>query len=461
MTKDMTAGSPAKLLLLFAIPMLIGNIFQQVYSLADTVIIGRTLGVEGLAAIGSVGGVLFFIHGFGIGVTSGLGIVIAQRFGTKNEERIRKSITISVWITLFTTILITILSVLFAEEILLLMNTPVEILKEAEAYFLVLMWGSVAIMAFNLLSNILRSLGDSKLPLVILMISSILNVVLDYVFIVWFSMGVAGAALATVAAQLFASFLCFVYIRKKMAILSFSREDWRMQPGEFSLPLKISLPIGLQASIISIGLIVLQKSLNGFGPEAVGGYAIAQKLDIMATLPIASIGIAMATFAAQNYGAGLYSRIWEGVRISLLLTFVYSIVLGGALLYFGTDIIRLLFKQNDPAVLAYAHTYFIATASFYLVLATLIILRYTLQGVGDNTAPTFGGVMEMVARVLVPLGFSGLLGYQAVAFANPVAWVGATIPMMYAYRQLKRKLTLLEENRIKEAGSERLVELSD
>ncbi|HRA70656.1 MAG TPA: MATE family efflux transporter, partial [Trichococcus flocculiformis] len=213
------------------------------------------------------------------------------------------------------------------------------------------------------------------------------------------------------------------------------------------LPLKISLPIGLQASIISIGLIVLQKSLNGFGPEAVGGYAIAQKLDIMATLPIASIGIAMATFAAQNYGAGLYSRIWEGVRISLLLTFVYSIVLGGALLYFGTDIIRLLFKQNDPAVLAYAHTYFIATASFYLVLATLIILRYTLQGVGDNTAPTFGGVMEMVARVLVPLGFSGLLGYQAVAFANPVAWVGAAVPMMYAYRQLKRKLTLLEEKR--------------
>ncbi|HRM20771.1 MAG TPA: MATE family efflux transporter, partial [Trichococcus flocculiformis] len=195
MTKDMTAGSPAKLLLLFAIPMLIGNIFQQVYSLADTVIIGRTLGVEGLAAIGSVGGVLFFIHGFGIGITSGLGIVIAQRFGTKNEERIRKSITISVWITLFMTVLITIVSVLFAEEILLLMDTPAEIRKEAEAYFLVLMWGSVAIMAFNLLSNILRSLGDSKLPLVILVISSLLNVVLDYVFIVGFSMGVAGAAL--------------------------------------------------------------------------------------------------------------------------------------------------------------------------------------------------------------------------------------------------------------------------
>ena len=316
-------------------------------------------------------------------------------------------------------------------------------------------------MVFNLLSNILRSLGDSKLPLIILVISSILNVALDYVFIVGFSMGVAGAALATVASQLFASFLCFVYIRKKMAILCFSREDWHMQPTDFSLPLKISLPIGLQASIISIGLIVLQKSLNGFGPEAVGGYAIAQKLDIMATLPIASIGIAMATFAAQNYGAGLYSRIWAGARISLLLSFVYSILLGGALLFFGTDLIRLLFNQNDPAVLAYAHTYFVATASFYLVLTTLIILRYTLQGVGDNAAPTFGGVMEMVARILVPLGFSGLLGYQAVAFANPIAWVGAAVPMMYAYRQLKRKLTLLEENRCKEADGERLVELSD
>jgi len=461
MTKDMTAGSPAKLLVLFSIPMLIGNIFQQLYSLADTIIIGRTLGVEGLAAIGSVGGVLFFIHGFGIGVTSGLGIVIAQRFGTKNKERIRKSITISVWITLAMTILITLISVGFAEEILLFMDTPAEISKEAEAYFLAMMWGSVAIMAFNLLSNILRSLGDSKLPLVILVISSIMNVALDYVFIVWFSMGVAGAGLATVASQLFASFLCFVYIRKKMTILHFSSEDWRMEPTDFSLPLKISLPIGLQASIIAIGSIVLQKSLNGFGPEAVGGYAIAQKLDIMATLPIASIGIAMATFAAQNYGAGLYARIWAGARISLLLSCAYSILVGAVLLLFGTDLIRLLFDQNDPAVLGFARTYFIATASFYLVLTTLIILRYTLQGVGDNTAPTFGGIMEMVARVLVPLAFAGLVGYQAVAFANPVAWVGAAVPMVYAYRQLKRKLTLLEAKSCKEAERERRVEVSD
>lgn len=441
MGKDMTTGNPTKLIILFTIPMLLGNVFQQLYSMADTFIVSQTLGVDALAAVGSTGSIMFLIFGLAIGSTAGLAVITAQRYGEKDDAGIRKNLAASVVISGGISAVLTLVAVFYTRSILEWMQTPPQIIDYAYEYLIVIFAGIGAAVFFNLLSNILRAVGDSKTPLIFLAITSVLNVVLDYTFILYFNLGVAGAGYATVLAQLIASLLCLIYIYKKIPLLRIYKEDWQAVPTELAAHLKLALPMGFQYSIIAIGAIALQVTLNKIGADAIAAYTAAARIDEIATLPLQSFGVTMATYAAQNYGARQYEQIWEGVRKVIAIVLVYSIIVGGILAVWGTHFSKLFISTGDPAILNMTHIYFLTNATFYSLLALLFIYRYTLQGLGNSLAPTLAGLMELFARVIAAVYLSKLFGFGGAAIANPLAWLGALPPLMLAYYPLKRDLS--------------------
>lgn len=441
MGKDMTKGNPTKLIVLFTIPMLLGNIFQQLYSMADTLIVSQTIGVDALAAVGSTGSITFLVLGLAIGLTAGLAVITAQRFGEKDEAGIRKNLAASVIISLVMSVILTAVSVPLTRQILQWMQTPAEIIDYAYDYLVVIFAGIGASVAFNLLSNVLRAVGDSKTPLYFLIITSILNVVMDYVFILFFDMGVAGAGYATVLSQVVASVLCLVYIGKKIPMLRIRKEDWQAVGQETALHLKIALPMGFQYSIIAIGSIVLQVALNRLGADSIAAYTAAGKIDGIATLPLQSFGVTMATYAAQNYGAKQYDRIWEGVSKVNKIVIGYSLAAGLVLSLWGDTFSKLFVGSGSTEVLGMTRTYFLTNATMYVLLALLFIYRYTLQGLGNSLAPTVAGVMELICRVIGALVLSNLFGFGGASVSNPLAWLGALIPLFMAYYPLKRDLS--------------------
>lgn len=441
MGKDMTKGHPAKLIVLFTLPMLLGNIFQQFYSMADTLIVSQTIGMDALAAVGSTGSITFLIIGLATGLTSGLAVITAQRYGEKNEEGIRRNLAASVVISIVMTILLTIFSVALTRPILEWMQTPAEIIDYAYDYLVVIFAGIGATMAFNLLSNVLRAVGDSKTPLLFLVITSVLNIGLDYVFILFFQTGVEGAGYATVISQFVASILCVIYIKKKIPLLRIYKEDWQAVGSEFMQHLKIGLPMGFQSSIIAIGAITLQVTLNQLGADSVAAYTAADKINGIATLPLQSFGVTMATYTAQNYGAKKYDRIWNGVTQVSKIVLVYSLVAGIVLTFFGESISILFVGSGNQEVLNMTNTYFLTNATMYGLLALLFVYRYTLQGLGNSMAPTVAGIMELICRVIAALVLSNMFGFAGATIANPLAWLGALVPLFLAYYPTKRELS--------------------
>lgn len=441
MGKDMTKGNPVKLIVLFTLPMLLGNIFQQFYSMADTLIVSQTIGVDALAAVGSTGSITFLVLGLAIGLTAGLAVITAQRFGEKDEAAIRRNLATSIVISTVISIILTVISVWYTRDLLVWMKTPPEIIDYAYDYLVVIFAGIGASVLFNLLSNVLRAVGDSRTPLLFLVVTSILNIVLDYAFILFFNMGVAGAGYATVISQVIASILCLIYIAKKIPLLRIYKEDWAAVGKETALHLKLALPMGFQYSIIAIGSIALQVTLNQLGSESIAAYTAASKIDGIATLPLQSFGVTMATYAAQNYGAKEYDRIWEGVNKIIKIVLVYSVAVGAILSIWGDTFSTLFVGSGNPHVLGMTNTYFLTNATLYGLLALLFIYRYTLQGLGNSMAPTIAGVMELVARVLAAVFLSKAFGFAGASIANPLAWLCALPPLMMAYYPLKRELS--------------------
>ena len=388
----MTKGNPLKLIVMFYSAVL-GNLFQQMYQMADTFIVSKTIGVEAFAAVGATGSINGLILGLAIGLTAGLSVLTAQRFGTKDETKIRQNLAASVIISGTMSVILTIVAVIFTRQILEFMNTPAELLEHAYSYLIVLFSGIGAAVMFNLISNILRSIGNSRAPLVFLIITSILNIVLDLAFILVFDMGVAGAALATVISQFVSSIIGLLYTRKMFLFYVFIKlAAGFKQIKEHSA---IAFPMGFQSSIIAIGSIAIQMTLNSLGPEAVAATTAAQKIDGIATLPLVSFGITMATFSAQNYGAGNIERVWQGVRTTLKVVLTYSAVIGLVLVFFGRPLAALFVGSGNTEILDLSHLYFATNAPFYFLLAMLFIYRYTLQGLGKSTAPTMAGIMEL------------------------------------------------------------------
>lgn len=439
MAKDMTSGKPIKLIWNFTIPLLIGNLFQQLYNMADTFIVGRTIGVHALASVGSTGSIIFLILGFANGLTAGLAIPLAQRYGAKNYSGVKRSFYVSILISAVVAILLTILSMVFCRQILEIMQTPAEIIDGAYDYLMVIFAGIFSSMAFNLLSNIFRSIGDAKTPLYFLVIACIMNIILDVVFIAGFGMGVEGAGYATVLSQIFSALACILYIWKKIPILRLNSKDFVAESSDVREHVRISFPMAFQSSIIAIGAIIIQITLNQLGATAVAAYTAAQKIDQVAILPMMSFGVTMATFVAQNYGAKKYDRIWRGVRDCIKLSLTFAILVGIILNLFSPIFIRAFVGVGHEEVVELGAIYFITNGTMYSLLSLLFIYRYTLQGVGKTFTPTVAGIMELCMRAFAAVVLSNLYGYTGATMANPLAWLGSLIPLMIAYYLFKNK----------------------
>lgn len=444
MTKDMTEGKPLKLILSFCIPLVIGNIFQQLYNMVDTIIVGQYIGKEALAAVGATGSINFMVIGFALGICSGFGIPIAQSFGAKDYKKMRKHIANAGYLCLGITILLTVLTVLLTPTVLTIMNTPSNIFQQSYEYIVVIFYGIFATMLYNMLSSILRSLGDSKTPLYFLVLSSIINVGLDLFFIINLNMGVAGAALATVIAQAISGISCFFYMKKKFPILHFAHDEKSFDVKRSKQLLSMGLPMALQFSITAVGSIIVQTAVNGLGSDVVAAVTAAIKISIMLTAPLETLGITMATYSGQNLGAGKIQRIFDGIKKSFFICLGYCLVVI-AFVFFVGDYLGLLFiNAKEVAIVNDVSFYILANASFYILLGILFILRNTLQGLGYSFLAMFGGVFELVARIIVAFGFVGVLGYSAICFANPFAWLFADIlfiaGFLYKAKELKQEL---------------------
>lgn len=439
-TKDMTSGSTMKLILGFAVPLLMGMLFQQVYSLVDTIIVGRFLGVSALAAVGATGSINFLIVGFCQGICNGFALLVAQRFGAKDYDGLRKYVGNSAVLSIIFGGAITLITVIACRPILELMQTPADIIDLSYHYIVVIFAGIPAIMLYNILSAYLRSLGDSITPVIFLVLSAGLNIGLDLLFIVTFHWGVFGAAFATVLSQAVSGILCLILIIKKFDLLHLKREDWKLDWGYSRYLLIMGLPMGLQYSITAIGSVILQASVNTLGSTAVASMTAGSRISMFVVCPFDALGSTMATFGGQNVGAGRLDRLGRGLRSAVILGAIYSALILVILIFFGRDLILLFVSAKEAAVIAQAKQFLVTNAAFYLMLALVNIVRFLIQGMGFSGFAVFAGVFEMVARTLVGLVFVPIFGFTAACSANPLAWIFADCFLIPAFFHCRKKL---------------------
>jgi putative MATE family efflux protein len=440
MSAAMTTGTPARLILKFALPLLIGNLFQQFYGMVNTVIVGRFLGVDALAAVGSTGGLMFLAVGFVQGMTAGFSIVTAQHYGAGNRSGVRRSFCASIALGAIFSALLTVFSLLFTRDLLELLRTPPEIIDNAFSYIRIIMNGIAASVLYNLLSNSLLALGDSRPPLFFLAVSCVLNIGLDLLFILVFSMGVRGAGWATLCAQLSSGFLCALYIFRRTPALRPQAEDMRVRAADLLRGARIGLPMGFQASIIAVGAIIMQWALNSLGADAVAAFTVARTIDMVAVLPLASFGLSMATYVGQNYGAGNLPRIRQGVRDCCVMSLSFSIAVALLNIFAGRSIIALFIGRDQEIVAGLAQTLLTVNGCMYWSLSLLFVFRFTLQGLGKSLVPTIAGVSELLMRALAAIVLTRLFGFTGAAMANPLAWIGACVPLSLAYFLTMREL---------------------
>lgn len=447
MVKDMTSGNPMRLLISFSIPLLIGNIFQQLYSMVDTIIVGRYISLDALAAVGATGSMSFLVLGFALGLTTGFSVIVSHRFGANDEAGLRRAVAMSVVLSAAMSVVMTVLSLGYSRALLELLDTPPEIIERAAAYVNIIYAGIVTSMFYNLLSAILRALGDSKTPLYVLIAASLLNVVLDFAFIMIFKMDVGGAALATVISQLVSCIVCVVYIYKKFPILRLKKQDFKMDWHLCGTLMKIGLPAALQYSVNAVGGMILQGVVNKLGRNAMAAYVAANRVDQLATQPFVTFGVAMSTYTAQNLGGGKVKRIYDGINKCIIISLI-SCVLDGVLIFaFGKYITMLFMPKEDLAiaeqVVALSVQYLRTTSLFYTPLGLLFVYRNAIQGLGNGMIPMISGAVELSMRLIVAVAFSASLGFTAICWASPIAWIAAAILLIISFyvcmRGVKKK----------------------
>lgn len=436
---DLTKGSPLKLIISFSIPLILGNFFQQLYNMADGVIVGRTLGLDALAAVGSTSSLSFFITGFAIGLMQGFTVITAQKFGAKNEAETRKSIAASIILSVIFAILLTSVALVFLKPFLHLMKTPENIFDDTYSYIFVIFSGLTAIIFYNLFACILRALGDSKTPLLFLVTSCLLNIVLDFVFILNFKTGVAGAGYATVISQLISAVLCFLYSMKKFPILRLKKSDWKVSASFLTAHIKMGIPMALQYSITAIGALVVQSSVNSLGSTIVAAVSTSSKIEQFVATVLSSLGATMATYTAQNYGAGEYNRIKTGVKKGTFLALGVAIFGAVVLVTFCPILVNLLAGSDADKIQELVFKFITITAPNYLILSIIFVYRNTLQGMGKTTVPVLCGLFELIARAAVASLLVNYLGYTAICIAGPAAWYSAGIPLFITYVILMKK----------------------
>jgi len=455
MTMNLTTGKPALAITAFSVPLIIGNIFQQLYNMADAYVVEHTIGFESLAAVVGTGSLQFLILGFIIGTTSGAAIISAQRFGSGDERGVRRSFTASIVICFAVTFVLMLISITSLKSLLTLLNTPAEIYENTYRYFVVLLWGMPALTLFNVLSNIMRAAGDIRTPLYFLILACVINIILDYVFILAFKSGVTGAGLATVIAQLLSALACIPVINRKFPGLRLTKEDWVLYGAadfkEIAAHIKTALPVGFQWSIIAIGAVAVTFSLNGLGYEAVAAYNIGQRVDQFASMPLGSYGQAMTTYSAQNYGARKYARIRAGILQGGIIAFCFAVVTGVIFFLYG-NYIAAVFLGKNPGAVALAHTYLKVLGCSFVFLALLFTFRQAIQGLGDALTPTISGVTELLMRTFAALILTKRFGYLGLCFAGPLAFLGALIPLTISLVFTIKKLRRLEQTLLTSAA---------
>lgn len=439
-TRDMTIGSPMKLILGFSIPLLFGFLFQQFYSVVDTIIVGQFLGVKALAGVGATGSINFMVIGFCMGVCNGFAIPVAHKFGAKDYSGMRQFVANSAWLSLVFAVIMTAAVTLLCRNILTWMNTPEDIFEDAYRYILIIFIGIPATYLYNILSGIIRSMGDSKTPLVFLIISSMLNIGLDLLCIVTFQLGVAGAAVATVVSQLLSGLLCLFYMMKKFEVLHITKEEWRMNPDHMKVLCSMGVPMGLQYSITAIGSVILQTAVNSLGSVAVASVTAASRVSMFFCCPFDAMGSTMATYGGQNVGARKLDRLGKGLFSCCILGVVYSVCAFGIMFFFGDTFARLFVDAGEAEVLANARQMLVLNSAFYIPLALVNIIRFMIQGMGFSTFAILAGVFEMAARAIAGLFLVPALGFTGACFANPLAWIFADIFLIPAYIHVRRKL---------------------
>lgn len=439
-TKDMTQGSPAKLILFFTLPLIAGNIFQQLYGFVDTLLVGRFLGVNALAAVGCTGCLLFLLVGCIMGLTAGLTIITGQRFGAKDFDGVRRSAAACVLITIALSLFTAFIGAYFARDILILMETPQDILDGAEAFIAIAVGGSPVFSLFIIGTNLLRALGDTRHPTIFLATSLCINIALEILFLLGFGWGIPGAAWAMIVAQGLGALITWAYILRNVPVLKIQSEDWHVSWDFLWQHIRVGLPMAFQTSIIAIGAVILQVALNGLGPVAVASYSAAQKVETIALMPMMSFGVAMAAYTAQNYGAGRMDRIKKGVNQCILMSVSFSIVVGIFNVLLGSQLMYLFVGEAEPLVIEYGQMYLTVTGCTYWVLALLFIYRNTLQGLGQSVVPTIAGIMELVMRAGIALCLVAPWGFWGAAWASPAAWIGSCVPLTIAFYYTRRRL---------------------
>lgn len=440
-TMDMTKGNPLKLLIQFALPLMAGNIFQQMYILVDTAIVGNGVGVEALASIGAADWLNWLVLGTATGFTQGFSILIAQAFGGKDEKRLNQAIKTSFILGLLLALLLTAIAFIGMRPVLNLLQTPQDVIGGAIDYLNVIFGGIIITMAYNLFAAVLRSLGNSKTPLVAMVIGSITNVVLDCLFVYVFQWGISGAAIATIISQAMAALYCLIYIRK-LEVLQLQNLPFQLETSMMLHLLKLGVPVALQNLIICLGGLVLQSIVNSYGVNFIAGYTASNKLYGLLEFAAISYGYAVATYVGQNLGAGKIDRIKQGMRQAIKLSLVTSILVSVSMIVFGKNIISLFVSAdaiNRTEVIGVAYTYLCVMASALMALFLLYMYRSALQGMGDTVIPMISGIVELCMRISVALVLTSLIGEKGIFIGEVSAWMGAaTLLMISYYKKIKQ-----------------------
>lgn len=439
----MTSGPCLPLIFNFTLPLLLGNMLQQTYSLIDAAIVGKFLGINALASVGASTSVVFLILGFCNGCCGGFGIPVAQKFGARDYVSMRRLVSVSLKLAGMMSVGIALITCLLCAFILRTMQTPENIFQDAYWYLLITFIGVPCTFFYNLLSSIIRALGDSKTPFWFLLFSTILNVLLDLLCILVFHWGVAGAAIATVFSQGVSAVLCYFYMYCKFEILRMQPADKRFRPELARQLIFVGVPMGLQFSITAIGSIMLQSANNALGTACVAAFTAAMRIKMFFLCMLESLGIAMATFCGQNYGAGKPERIWTGVKAASLMMIVYVAAVAIILWGFSEKFVLLFVDPSETEIIADAALFLHISVSFFPVLGLLCILRYSIQGAGYTKLAMFSGVSEMIARILVSVVAVPLWGFWAVCFGDPTAWVFADAFLIPAFIYVYRRLRLI------------------
>lgn len=447
MTNDMTRGNPTRLIISFTLPVLLGNICQQLYSMVDSIIVGRAISMEALAAVGATGGVSFLVIGCIQGLTAGFSVITAQRFGAGDYEGVKRSVGISALLSIIATVALMAVGILTVRPLLEVMNTPADIIEDSYTYIVIIYYGLIATTFYNLLSCIIRALGDSKTPLVFLVFASLLNVALDLLFITTFHMGVGGAAWATVISQAVSGILCLVYAWKKFSLLRLKKQHWAFDKQNAWKHLRLALPMAMQFVITGVSVLVNQSVLNLFGSATVAAFSAASRIHMLTEQAANSFGTAMATFTGQNYGAAQIGRIREGLRKCAVICEVITLAIMVPIIVFGGTMSSWFIDGSHPEVTAQAHLYLFIAALFYPVLTMLFLYRNTLLGLGNGITPMLAGGCELLSRMIGAPVLGHFFGFAGLCWINPIAWVTATALLFLSYCKTMRDLKPLENQK--------------